>query len=145
MILHYINYFHPNLKISSRHKVMCGRECCISNKIIHSSLLSWRDRYFKKSRIKSKMLKTEGLSKNKITYIKHIKILSYQMGVIFTPKHMIRKRKKLVHIHIQIMYYHTRNVSCDVVPNVPVLIFLTNKNMINITTLVHQSIFTFII
>ena len=27
---------------------MCGCECCISSKSIHSSLLSWRDRYFKK-------------------------------------------------------------------------------------------------
>ena len=27
---------------------MCGCECCISDKSIHSSLLSWRDRYLKK-------------------------------------------------------------------------------------------------
>ena len=27
---------------------MCGCEYCISAKIIHSSLLSWRDRYLKK-------------------------------------------------------------------------------------------------
>ena len=27
---------------------MCGFECCISAKIINSSLLSWRDRYLKK-------------------------------------------------------------------------------------------------
>ena len=27
---------------------MCGCECCISTKSIHSSLLSWRDRYLKK-------------------------------------------------------------------------------------------------
>ena len=31
-----------------RYKVMCGCECCISAKSIHSSLLSWCDRYFKK-------------------------------------------------------------------------------------------------
>ena len=31
----------PQLKqISARYKVMCGCECCISDKIIHSSLLS---------------------------------------------------------------------------------------------------------
>ena len=30
-----------------RYKVMCGCECCISAKSIHSSLLSWRDRYLK--------------------------------------------------------------------------------------------------
>ena len=39
----------PQLKqISARYKVMCGRECCISDKIIHESLLSWRDFYSKK-------------------------------------------------------------------------------------------------
>ena len=27
---------------------MCGCECCISAKSIHSSFLSWRDRYFKR-------------------------------------------------------------------------------------------------
>ena len=31
--------------MSARYKVMCGCECCISTKSIHSSLLSWRDRY----------------------------------------------------------------------------------------------------
>ena len=32
-------------KMSARYKIMCGCECCIYAKIIHSSLLSWRDRY----------------------------------------------------------------------------------------------------
>ena len=31
--------------------------------------------------------------------------------------------QQCVHIHIQIMYYHTGNVSCDVVPNVQALTF----------------------
>ena len=34
--------------MSARYKIMCGCECCISAKSIHSSLLSWRDRYLKK-------------------------------------------------------------------------------------------------
>ena len=39
----------PQLKqMSARYKIMCGCECCISAKIIHSSLLSWCDRYLKK-------------------------------------------------------------------------------------------------
>ena len=58
----------------ARYKIMCGCECCIFSKSIHSSLLSWRDRYLKNSRIKSKMLKVEGLVRNHITYIQHIKI-----------------------------------------------------------------------
>ena len=44
---------------------MCGCECCISSKIMHSSLISWRDRYLKKLK-DIKMLKTEGPSKKKI-------------------------------------------------------------------------------
>ena len=34
--------------MSARYKIMCGCECFISAKSIHSSLLSWRDRYLKK-------------------------------------------------------------------------------------------------
>ena len=34
--------------MSTRYKVMCGCECCISDKSIHSSLLSGSDRYLKK-------------------------------------------------------------------------------------------------
>ena len=38
----------PQLKkMSARYKIMCGCEYCISAKSIHSSLLSWRDRYLK--------------------------------------------------------------------------------------------------
>ena len=35
-------------QMAARHKVVCGCECCISYKSIHSSLLSWHDRYLKK-------------------------------------------------------------------------------------------------
>ena len=38
----------PQFKqMSARYKIMCGCECCVSAKIIHSSLLSWRDIYLK--------------------------------------------------------------------------------------------------
>ena len=40
--------FPPELKqMSAEYKVMCGCECCIYAKSIHSLLLSWRDRYLK--------------------------------------------------------------------------------------------------
>ena len=39
----------PQLKnMSDRYEVMCSCECCISSKSIHSSLLSWLDRYLSK-------------------------------------------------------------------------------------------------
>ena len=61
-------------QMSARYNILCGCECCISDKSIHFSLLSWRDRYLKNSRIKSKMLKAEDLVRNHITYMRHIKI-----------------------------------------------------------------------
>ena len=40
--------FPPQSKqTTKKYKVMCGCECCISAKSIHSSLISWRDRYLK--------------------------------------------------------------------------------------------------
>ena len=49
----------PQLKqISARYNIMCGCECCISDKSIHSSLLSWRDRYLKKLKYQSQNSKS---------------------------------------------------------------------------------------
>ena len=45
--------------MSTRYKVMCGCECCISAKSIHSSLISWRDRYLKK--LKDKIQNAQGI------------------------------------------------------------------------------------
>ena len=48
---------YPNLRslfptqlkqVYTRYNIMCGCECCIYAKVIHLSLLSWRDRYLKK-------------------------------------------------------------------------------------------------
>ena len=44
---------------------------------------------WKNSNIKSNIFKTEGLMKNKTVYMKHIKIHSCHMGVIFMPKYMM--------------------------------------------------------
>ena len=64
---------HQLKQMSARYKVMCGCECCISAKSIHSSLLSCSDKYLKNSRIKAKMLESEGLARKNIIYIQHIK------------------------------------------------------------------------
>ena len=39
--------------MSAQYKVICGCECFISAKFIHSSLLSWRDRCLKKYQIQN--------------------------------------------------------------------------------------------
>ena len=82
---------------------------------------------FKNSRISDKILKTEGMGENKIAYMKHIKIQSCHMGVIFTPNNMTQQRQKCVHTHSHIMRYHTGNLYFGVVPDVQSLIFLTRK------------------
>ena len=54
--------FPPQLKqMSAHYKVMCGCECFISAKSIHSSFLYWRDRYLKK-------LKDKGQNSRSIRY-----------------------------------------------------------------------------
>ena len=120
----------PQLKqISARYKVMCGCEYCIYAKIIHSSLLSWRDRYLKNWRIKAKILKSEGLVRKHITYMKHIKIQWYHMGVIFMPKHLIWKIRKCALFLIRSIHFHTKNVYYGAMPTVYVLTFLTRKKI----------------
>ena len=64
----------------------------------------------KYSKIKSKILKVEGLVKKQIACIKHIKIHSHHMDVTFIPKHLILQGLKGVHILGLIMRFHTINV-----------------------------------
>ena len=119
----------PKLKqMSALYKIMCGCECCIYDKSIHSSLLSWRDRYLKKSMIKYKTLKAKGLVRKHITYI-YINRKWSHVGVIFMPKHLIRQMQQCAFILILIMHFHTGNLYCGDVPTVIVLIFLTKKKM----------------
>ena len=56
----------PIKKVSSRYKVMCGCECCISYKLMHSSLISWHDHYLKKTKDIIQNYQTGGLGKKQI-------------------------------------------------------------------------------
>ena len=130
--------------MSACYKNMCGCECCIYAKSINSSLLYWRDRYLKKSNIKAEILKEEGLVKNNITYMTHIKIQWCHMGIIFMPKHLIWKMLQCAHILSLIMHFHTGNVYCGVALNVHISIFLTKKKIKNANEQHPQYSFTFI-
>ena len=45
------NTIPPQLKnMTAQYKVMCGCECCIYSKRMHSSLITWRDCHIKKFR-----------------------------------------------------------------------------------------------
>ena len=117
---------------------MCGYKFCISDKRIHSSLLSWRDRYFEKfkDQIQNVQNRSSGGKSNHIyeTYKN-----------TFMPHGHHIQRQRCVNIHSQIINYHTGNLYCDVVPNVQALIFLTRNQMISIPTPVLQLFFIFII
>ena len=59
----------PQLKqMYIKYEVMCGCECCISAKSIHSSLLYWRDRYLEKlkDKIKNAQSRRSGEKAHKI-------------------------------------------------------------------------------
>ena len=59
----------PQLKrMSARYKIMCGCECFISAKIIHSSLIYWRDRYLKKlkDKIQNSQIRRSGEKSHRI-------------------------------------------------------------------------------
>ena len=56
------------------------------------------------------MPKIEGIGKNKIAYMKLIKIQSFHMGVIFIPKHMTWQMQQCVLTHSLIMRSHTGNM-----------------------------------
>ena len=64
---------HKLKQMSARYKVMCGCECCISAKNIHSSLLSWHDRYLEKLK-DSQNSQSRRSGENKHHIYEHIKI-----------------------------------------------------------------------
>ena len=128
VVLHYIHYCHPNLKnVVNIQGHVCLQTLCICQK--YTSIITVMAIYlFRKTQgSQPKCSEQKVWGKIKFTYMKHIKIQSWHMGVIFTPKHMTRQRETCVHTHSQITRYNTGNVYCNVVPNVQVLIFLTSK------------------
>ena len=110
--------------MSARYKVVCGCECCISSKSIHSSLISWRDRYLKKLKYKSKNTQSrksgekphqiyETYKNTVMPYGRHIYAKAYDM-----ENDTMCKYPQSV---------HTGNVYYGAVPNVYVSIFPTKK------------------
>ena len=123
--------------MSAQYKVMCGYECCISAKCVHSSLISWRHRYLKKLKYQSKKIKAEDLVKKHITDMKHTKIQWCHIDVIFIPKHMIWYKLQCAHILSLIMHFHTINVYCGSVLTFRVSIFLRHNTINTVSHLSH--------
>ena len=86
----YKMFFHPKSKYYLLIQIrVCMCECCISAKIMHSSLLSWRERFLERLKYQSYISKTIGLVKFPIIYLRYIKILSCHMVSICFRQHMI--------------------------------------------------------
>ena len=117
---------------------MCGCECCISSKSMHSSLLSWHENFLKNWRIKSVMYKKEGMAKCPIVYLRYIKLLTYHIKSICFRQHQKWICQKCVDIHNKNMYYHIGNVFCVVVRNFHGLIFQVH-NQIGTIIMLYQS------
>ena len=130
--------------MSERYKVICGCECCISSKIIHSLLLSWRDCYMKniKDIIQNEQNRRSGEMNNDL--FEHIKNLLCCMGVIYMQHHLTRTWLQCVHIHHPNMHFHTGNEFCVVVLIYHVLIFQTKNQICIIPTHLLQYVFIFI-
>ena len=96
--------FPPQLlKISEQYKVVCGCECYISAKSIHSSSLSCRDWYFKKLKDQSQNSQNRK-SGEKLNFTYEIYKNTVMQGFISIPKHLICKRQKCFQIHSHIMH-----------------------------------------
>ena len=82
----------PQLKkMSECYKIMCGCEFCISTKNIHSSFLSWSDRYLKK--LKDKIQNTQSRRSGKKSH--HI-YETYKNTVIPHGRHIYTKSSDMV-------------------------------------------------
>ena len=89
VIIHCVHYCHPNKNIIKIQGYAWLQMVYISQKYTFLiTIMAWSV-FYKNSRTKSKIIKTEGLGKIKFIYMKHIQIQSYHMGIIFTLKYLL--------------------------------------------------------
>ena len=66
----------PQLKkMTDQYKLVCGSDCCISAKIIHSSLLTWIDFHLRHLKDTIHNAQKKGLMNDQVAYLKPIKML----------------------------------------------------------------------
>ena len=123
----------PQLKkVSAWWKVICGCECCISNRSMNSYLLLWRDNYLKKLKDQSHSTKNR---RSVRIYSRIFEI--YNNSVMLNGFHIYKTysdmaMEKCVHIHSTNMHHHSGNMCCFIVNNVHVFISKV-RNHIRIT------------
>ena len=128
--------------MTSQYKVMCGCECFISSKIMHSSLLSWCERFWKNLNIISIICTKQKVWWKCLTvYLRHIKILPCQMESICFRTHLICQWQQFIHMYHQNIHYQIVNLFCIVVRNVQGLIFQVHNQISTINMLVPPYVF----
>ena len=110
------NILPPQLnKMTCRYKVMCGCECFVFSKSMHSYLLKWLDFRLKQLNDRSHNAQNRGYVEISISILKPVR-MQYDLIVIIIkiPLHT-RPRQNFVHVLLNIMGYRTGDVCCVVV------------------------------
>ena len=111
---------------------MCGCECCISAKIIYSSLLSWHDRYLEKLKVKIQKSKSRKSSERA-----HQIYETYKNKVMPHGRHIYAKTSDMENVTM-CTYPHPDHAlphwkcllrCCAKCPHINIPDLETNKNM----------------
>ena len=129
--------------MTARYKVMCGCECCISAKIMHSSLLTWHDRHIKQLKYRSHNAKNRRSGELYIHIFETYKNSVRPHGYHIYNSSAYMAMEKCVPVPHNIMIYHTLNVYYDFARNPPVLIYLIRRQIKIQQTRVQQYFFMF--
>ena len=110
----------------ARYEIMCGCECCISAKSIHSSLLSWRDRYLENIKDQSQNVQSRKSGKKS-----HHIYTTYKNTVMPHGSHIYAKVSDMANAT---MWHHCIFICC-----IYVICFLTIFSALRILALILES------
>ena len=131
-------------KMSAWYKVVCGRECCISAKSIHSSFLSWHGSYLNKLKDLIQNSRNRRSDEMDNSLFETYKIQECRMEVIYMQNHHTRPWLQCMHIHHHKMHCHNEKFCCVVVLIAHVFIFRANNQIGIILTHLLQCVCIFI-
>ena len=127
--------------MTSRYKFVSGCECCTSSKIMHSSLLSWHDRFLRK--LKDQICNAQNIGSGEIT---NCSLETYKNTVMPHVNNMFQTYYDMAMAimcayHNQNMHNYIGNVCCVVVYNVHKWIFQVQNHISTIQMLASPYIF----
>ena len=116
--------------ISAHYKVICGCECCVSSKVMHTSLLSWQEIYLNRRKDLSQNAQNRRSGEMYNILFKTYKTLWWSMGAISLQQNRTCPWLQCVHIHHLNMDFHTGNLCCIIFLIYHVLIFQAKIHII---------------